>query len=240
MARHLAKAGIASLRIDFAGLGDSRGLPGKEMMISEAFEARVPDIKAAIDRLQDLGYRRIAVQGICSGAFHAFHAGLADPRIGMLLLLNIPLFQEAYAEESNTAIHEAVPWQYYFDRLARTRTWARLLSGRGNLPGVLRGRFRRLWRGGGVELNPANFTRSAMTHLSERGVKTLFLFGPDEVGYYTVEDVFGPAGADLVKLDHVTLKVIETFDHIIGMPMAQEEATSAMLGNLLSWRDAAV
>jgi hypothetical protein len=243
MARQLAKAGIASLRIDFAGLGDSLAPPGREMMITDAFEVRVQDMKAAIDRLQALGYRRIAVQGICSGAFHAFHAALADARVGMVLLINIPLFQEAYAAESKVALHASVPWHYYLDRLARIHTWVRLLSGRGNLPSVLRGRFNRLREAGrrllqdhSIKPDPENFTRSAIVQLSQRGVKTVFLFGPDEVGYYTVEDVFGPQGADMVKLDHVTLKVIETFDHIMGIPAAQKDATSAMLENLMSWR----
>ena len=93
-ARRLAAEGIASLRIDFAGLGDSPGPPGQERVLSHMFETdRRPDISAAIDVLEGLGFRRFVVQGLCAGAYHAFHAALADPRIGTLLLVNMPLFR---------------------------------------------------------------------------------------------------------------------------------------------------
>ena len=43
-----------------------------------------------------MGYRRFAVNGLCSGAYHAFHAALADQRISALLPINLPLFTLRY------------------------------------------------------------------------------------------------------------------------------------------------
>ncbi len=90
LARTLARAGIACLRLDFAGLGDSV-TPGGGL--THVFEVdRVPDMTAAVDLLQREGYRRFAAHGLCSGAYHALQAGIADPRYSRLVLVNLPWF----------------------------------------------------------------------------------------------------------------------------------------------------
>ena len=91
LARRLASAGLPTLRLDFDALGDSGAAGGPP---SHVFETdRRPDITAAVDALVELGFRRFALQGLCSGAYHALHGALAEPRIDRLLLINLPLFQ---------------------------------------------------------------------------------------------------------------------------------------------------
>jgi pimeloyl-ACP methyl ester carboxylesterase len=103
-ARRLAAEGIASLRIDFAGLGDSispSDSGGDVEGTTNVFEVdRSPDFTAAFDVLEPLGYRRFAVHGLCSGAYHGFHASLADPRIAALLLVNLPWFSLRHERSS--------------------------------------------------------------------------------------------------------------------------------------------
>jgi alpha-beta hydrolase superfamily lysophospholipase len=93
-ARRLAANGIASLRLDFAGLGDSISPAddGEEDTTSVFNVDRSPDFSAAFDILEPIGYRRFAAYGLCSGAYHAFHASLADRRVVALLLINLPWF----------------------------------------------------------------------------------------------------------------------------------------------------
>jgi pimeloyl-ACP methyl ester carboxylesterase len=94
LARSLAAEGIASLRFDFAGLGDSSNASdnGAED-VTHAFEVdRSADFAAAITKLQQLGFQRFAVKGLCSGAYHAFHAAVTDERVDTLLLVNLPWF----------------------------------------------------------------------------------------------------------------------------------------------------
>lgn len=92
LARHLARAGIASLRIDFAGLGDSRTARDHDGPTHVFDVDRTGDMRAAADLLQDLGCRRFAAFGLCSGAYHTLLAGLADPRFATLLMVNLPWF----------------------------------------------------------------------------------------------------------------------------------------------------
>jgi pimeloyl-ACP methyl ester carboxylesterase len=94
LARSLALEGIASLRFDFPGLGDSSNASdnGAED-VTHAFEVdRSADFAAAITKLQQLGFQRFAVKGLCSGAYHAFHAAVTDERVDTLLLINLPWF----------------------------------------------------------------------------------------------------------------------------------------------------
>jgi alpha-beta hydrolase superfamily lysophospholipase len=96
-ARRLANAGIASLRLDFAGLGDSFNPSGDIDSPTHVFGVdRSPDICAAIDMLQAIGYRRFVANGLCSGAYHALQGALADERITSLLLVNLPMLTLRY------------------------------------------------------------------------------------------------------------------------------------------------
>ena len=242
LAEKMGKAGIASFRIDFTGLGDSIGPPGRQFVRTSLFEDRVADIKSALDYLQASGYRHFAVQGTCSGAYHAFRSSLADQRIGMLLLVNIPLFE--YNENTCRSVTEqaALPWYHFRNRLANKQSWVRLFSGRFSVAAFLHGRVCRFWtnakrfRSNHAEEGSANFPRAAMKLLSRRGVRTLFLFGPGEMGYYVVEEYFGPRGSKLTKLENVGLKVFTKFEHAMGQAASQQAAAHAMLRQILSWQ----
>jgi pimeloyl-ACP methyl ester carboxylesterase len=96
-ARRLAQCGIASFRIDFAGLGDSINALDDPDGLTHTFTVdRRADFAAAIDALQSWGFRTIAVHGLCSGAYHALQAAVFDPRVSMLLCVNLPWFNLRY------------------------------------------------------------------------------------------------------------------------------------------------
>lgn len=83
LARKLAKRGIASIRFDLAGLGDSSRPDGRL-----AFEAQaVVDLRSAMDALGcAIQAHRFALFGFCSGAYHGYATALADERVTGLLL----------------------------------------------------------------------------------------------------------------------------------------------------------
>ena len=85
LARELAGRGIASIRFDLAGHGDSTRPSGSLSFQDQAVE----DIRQATDALANAaGVRRFAVFGICSGAYHAFDAALKDERLIALALFD--------------------------------------------------------------------------------------------------------------------------------------------------------
>jgi pimeloyl-ACP methyl ester carboxylesterase len=78
LARALAGAGIASIRIDLSGMGDSPPAPGAV----HSGEQTVRDLQDAMDHLQrTLGIQRFIVFGLCSGAVHAYWLAQRDERV---------------------------------------------------------------------------------------------------------------------------------------------------------------
>lgn len=133
LARSLAAGGIAALRFDVRGMGDSGGA-------QRSFEALDADIGAAIDALLAAvpGVHRIALWGLCDGASAALmycHA-TRDARIGALCLANPWVRSEATLARTHVK-------HYYFERLRQRAFWTKLLSGQIAL-GAVAGLFRNL------------------------------------------------------------------------------------------------
>jgi hypothetical protein len=96
-ARGLALSGIASFRMDFAGLGDSvNGADDRDGLTHTFTVDRRGDFTAAVDWVLARGFRKIALHGICSGAYHALQAAVDDVRIDILLCINLPWFSLRY------------------------------------------------------------------------------------------------------------------------------------------------
>jgi hypothetical protein len=213
LARQLAAGGVASLRFDFAGIGDSAAPIG-----SHVFEKdRSPDITAAIDALVPLGFQEFAVEGLCSGAYHAYHGAVADARIGFVLAINLPFFKWIPGfpvAELNFDMRKPTD----FVQMMQTRTFWMSLCNKvwnGDLHiarrfAWLEHRLRRIrWVDRGLRHLPS-FERDAIdaTDLSKR-VKLLFLVSEGDISLEILNREFGPnfrpAGTkiDLVPgLDH--------------------------------------
>ena len=95
LARHLAECGIASFRMDAAGIGDG-GPDSGGAAPPDTYDPRlIEDLRAALDLLQDRAPSGILVAGVCSGAHAAFQAAVLDRRIRGLVLANLPAFDRS-------------------------------------------------------------------------------------------------------------------------------------------------
>ncbi|MBK9083008.1 MAG: alpha/beta hydrolase [Rhizobiales bacterium] len=103
LARRLAQSGAATLRLDFEGVGDSPGEPHD--LYGEAQGAMT---RAAVDELAARGFERIGLFGLCSGAYHAFHVGMNDPRVDLVALGNIATFALRPTQTAELAVWGAV------------------------------------------------------------------------------------------------------------------------------------
>jgi alpha-beta hydrolase superfamily lysophospholipase len=87
-ARRWAAAGVASLRLDLSGVGESDG--GQNLDIPSLYQEHLVDgVELAMDSLRPLrGFRRFVAVGLCAGAFWAFHAVLRRREISGAILIN--------------------------------------------------------------------------------------------------------------------------------------------------------
>ena len=128
-ARALAERGVASLRMDITGIGDSPWLAEGPLGAIHRIE-RVADVSAAFDGLKRLGFGEVCLIGVCSGAFLAFQTALADPRVTRLMLVN-PSFwlppSEGELADPLTGVFGSTSG--YLSKLGAAAFWRRLFSG---------------------------------------------------------------------------------------------------------------
>lgn len=85
LARSLAQQGIASLRLDLSGQGDSESPARADSFDKQA----VADLQAAMDHVERVcGIRQFVVAGICSGAHNGLAAAQRDPRVVGLWMMD--------------------------------------------------------------------------------------------------------------------------------------------------------
>jgi len=111
IARALAALGIASIRIDLSGLGDSPPASGGLHSNTQT----VHDLQAAMDHLErTLGIRRFIVFGLCSGSVHAYWLAQKDARVAGVVMFDSYVFP-------TFKTHVLRRWSRF-----RTQSWASL------------------------------------------------------------------------------------------------------------------
>jgi len=187
IARRWASRGVATLRLDLEGIGDSDGDGERFHDLAELYAGEMAgQVRAALDAIEaETGVRRFVLGGLCSGAYWSFHTALQDERVSAALMLNPQtLFWDPVVAEGRD-LRKA---------LLQGSSWTRLLSGRASrrrmwelareLPAGARGFARRL--GGKLPLparGPEGELDVALRALHEQGKRALVAFSGQEPLY---------------------------------------------------------
>jgi exosortase A-associated hydrolase 1 len=117
LARALAQNGIAAMRFDYRGMGDSEGE-------ARSFEAVEDDLRAAIDAFMNAvpGMREVVLWGLCDAASAVTMYAARDARVSGLVLLN-PWVRTVDSIARTTLRH------YYRDRLRDPVFWRQVVRG---------------------------------------------------------------------------------------------------------------
>lgn len=221
MARRLAAAGVASLRMDLSGMGDS---PAGHDRRSPYFDpGRLAEAASGVDRLVAEGYDRVAAFGLCSGAHLAFQLGVADERIAGIYLINLPKFVWQYGEDIRPYTRDSKRTvRSYLRSLRNAGTYRRVLRGDGDLIGIARVLTRRALASGAETVRrlrpPAPgsdraIVREQMRRLADRGVDTVMFLTDEDVGLADVARHFGRSYRGLKAFSPARIVLLPRADH---------------------------
>lgn len=118
MAAVINRAGIATLRFDVRGMGDSEGNSRQYYNIDE-------DISSAVNYLQKINLQNPVLIGLCDGATAVVKYTIANKVSGGMILIN-PWLKSEQAEA------KAFIKSYYIKKLLNTGYWKRLITGKTN------------------------------------------------------------------------------------------------------------
>jgi len=231
LARRLASEGVASLRFDFSGIGDS------EVRRDElAFEqSAVAELREAMDYLTgSKGAQSFVVIGLCSGADMAFEVAKVDPRVVGIGVLD--------------------PWAYrttryfvnhYAPRLLRASAWTRLIRRRleaarpapAPSPGVPEELVLPTYV---REFPPQERAAADLRGLLDRGVELCAIFSGGQSDHYNYEGQFADAFRALPLRAHLLERYFPEADHIFTNLEHQRQVVDTLAGWFgSSWRAAA-
>ncbi len=180
-ARRWAAQGIPSLRIDLEGIGDSDGDENLFNDVAHFHDARFAEQTcAALDRLEQAGLgSRFLLVGLCSGAYWAFHALLADERVAAALMINPRVLYwderlEIARELRRTRLlSKAVTWKRVLRGDVSRERWVTMLRWLTSTPVRL---VRGLGAGGAEPYSVERRIEAAFDRLRERGGRARFVF----------------------------------------------------------------
>ncbi len=117
LSRRMAECGIASLRFDYRGMGDSEGQPIDFLRIADDIECAIAQLYREVPNLSG-----IIIWGLCDAASAALTYAYRDARVVGLVLLN-PWVRSAESEARAYVKH------YYRQRVLQLEFWKKFVGG---------------------------------------------------------------------------------------------------------------
>lgn len=221
LARALADMGIASVRFDMSGLGDS----ARSQSTRPVTEQWIADTREVMDAAQaQFGCGRFLMVGLCSGAIVGHLVALEDPRMRAVLLWDMYAWPTPRSR-----------WRTLAFKIGRAG-----LAGSARKAGDLLLRRLRLRRpddtppkpGGEMSASPpkAEFMER-VERLTDQGVELLFAYCGGQPEWFNHRGQFAAMFAGQPWLPKVAFEMLESTDHLITSGPAKQ----AFLGMTTDW-----
>lgn len=238
LARTLARQGVASFRMDIAGMGDSPGSP--EQSLNPLYGPDGPiDVQAALDALTELGLSHFVILGLCAGAYLGLQSALRDPRITAVAAINLQVFVwetgqslEIAARKAKRSLHS------YLKSLSNPGEWRRILKADVDFLGIALALTQRGIRRIVHTLIPPRpgspiwRSRAWVRQLQARGVWIWFLYSADDPGLGMFSASFGKNGQRLRPFSpQLRVETLPRADHNLNA----SHARTTFMTHFIDW-----
>ncbi len=225
LARHLARQGVAGLRFDLSGAGDSESAS----LAGDFRERSIREVREAMDYLQaHHGKQRFVLVGLSSGADDALATAQQDPRVVGAVLLNGYAYPAGHFKRYRAVkffLRRLLMWQALRNRI--TASLQRLLpTSRTALVGegvsadtaALSGQEQWVGTGHGDpcrQIPPQEETAQMLERLCQAETDLLFVYTGSEHDTYTYEGQLGAMFPGLRDNPHLSERYIQEADHTL-------------------------
>lgn len=232
LARRLALRGVASLRYDAAGVGDSvcmRSGP-RPLLYSERHRL---DLIRAVDALSACGRESPIVVGLCAGAFNGLHAIHRDRRIPRAVLVN--MLRMIWHPHNDLDVEEARTLQstdIYAAKALQGGQWKRLFSGEitvsraVQIAALLGARFSRGALGRlGLDTGIGDDTRRVRTMIREtiaRRARIDFVYAEKDAGRDEFVRHLGDEKQAVLRYPGISFSILKDSDHELTPEAARQ------------------
>jgi len=247
LAREWAARGIAVLRMDIGGVGDSDarfGAIDNHPYPDHAVEDIASAVRWMIDRAR---VSRVIVAGLCSGAHASFHAGLAvDGLAGIRVINPIVFYWNPGCALDVSAWMNYTESRRYSQAAREVASWVRLVRGQVNVRHAASVAYRRLrevsgamattlWQrlGGGSTDGPN--VAADLARIGARGVDVLLVFSEGDPGLDFVKRRYARSLRLLEqRSSNFALRVIPDADHTFTRRAARRRLAGLLSSHLTS------
>jgi pimeloyl-ACP methyl ester carboxylesterase len=219
LARRLAARGDLVLRVDLAGIGDSRprGAQPDNVVYSPS---AVDDVATAVAWCKRQDARTVTVVGLCSGAYHALKAAVAGQPIDAIVPINpLTFFWKPGMPLDFAAFKDAARYQ---KSVTSVQSWKKLLRGGVDMRrvakvaasrarSILEHRARDLARE--LRLPLTDDLASELAALGRRGTRMHFIFSASDPGRAMLLEQGGATVERLRTSGKLAIDIIDRTDH---------------------------
>ena len=230
LARSLAAQGIAAMRFDYRGMGDSGGA-------ARDFDAVGDDLGAAIDQFIAAvpGMQQVVLWGLCDAASAALLYAAQDRRVAGLVLLN-PWVRTEEGIARTTLKH------YYRRRLMQPHLWRLVFSGRFDFVRSARAMVQLARKALGARRGPAAAVQAPLPErmyagLSQFGGKVLLIISGADLTAQEFSDMAGASGKwkRLLGAARVTRHQLAKADHTFSRRAWRDQVANWTSEWVRSW-----
>jgi len=242
IARDCAARGMAAIRLDLSGVGDS-GLRAGEMENSPYADSARLDVREAVEfAAKRYPGARVHIIGLCSGAYHGFKAAAAGLHLSSIMVVNPLTFFWKPGMSLEYADFQITSETNRYARSSRSlSSWLKLLRGQVDLRNAARVFWKRfqvrarnairdLQRLVGFKLK--DDLASELRGIARQRTEIDFIFSASDPGHSMLLEQGGRIVGKLVRSEKIRISIVQGADHTFTSHWNRDQLLALLAAHL--------